>query len=54
MDLGKKVKIMIDEGIQKYEKEYSGNIIMLTEEIKRLQNLCKKNNIAYKIAAKKK
>ena len=54
MDLGKKVNIMIYEEIHKMRKNHQERVFLLREEITRLENRCKKNNIAYKIPAKKK
>ena len=54
MDIAKEVKIMINQEIYKWKQSKKELSFELREEITRLENICIKNNIAYKIPARKK
>ena len=54
MDLGKKVKVMINEEIYKWKQSQKELSFELREEINRLKAICEKNNIPYKQMAKTK
>ena len=53
MDIANQIKIMINEEVHKWrlsQKELSSE---LNKEIKRLEDICKNNGLAYKKCAKK-